>query len=194
MDSHRDQYTINHETRRKIKIGSQIWIQLAIKYNMIDGTFTDQPIPDSQAYLSNKVWDENTGSMKAARKPKHAPPRKRVSDPKGEWKYLIVGSKSWNERYLENEWNGHEFGEKRKQSLSEFMNTVEKRRETRRNKFFALFDRKVVEWRLLDIIQSSFGYALTYYHTIDGNMYKEWMNEKRTKKDFHLKNDDDKRV
>ena len=194
MDSHRDQYTINHETGRKIKIGSQIWIQLATKYNMIDGTFTDQPIPDSQAYLSNKVWDENTGSMKAARKPKHAPPRKRVSDPKGEWKYLIVGSKSWNERYLEYEWNGHEFGEKRKQSLSEFMNTVEKRRETRRNKFFALFDRKVVEWRLLDIIQSSFGYALTYYHTIDGNMYKEWMNEKRTKKDFHLKNDDDKRV
>ena len=43
-------------------------------------------------------------------------------------------------------------------------------------------------------IQLSLGYALTYYHTVDGNMYKEWMNEKRTKKDFRLKNDDDKRL
>ena len=25
-------------------------------------------------------------------------------------------------------------------------------------------------------------------------MYKEWMNEKQTKKDFRLKNDDDKRL
>ena len=74
------------------------------------------------------------------------------------------------------------------------MNTVEKRRETRRNKFFALFDRKVIEGRLSDVIQSSLGCALTYYHTVDGNMYKEWMNEKRTKKDFRLKNDDDKRL
>ena len=45
-----------------------------------------------------------------------------------------------------------------------------------------------------EVIDSSLGYALTYYQTVDGNMYKEWMNEKRTKKDFRLMNDDDKRL
>ena len=44
------------------------------------------------------------------------------------------------------------------------------------------------------LIQLSLGYALTYYHTVDGNKYKEWMNEKRTKKDFRIKNDDDNRL
>ena len=74
------------------------------------------------------------------------------------------------------------------------MNTVEKRRQTRRNKFFTPLDCKVAEGRLSDVINSSLGYALTYYHTVEGDMYKEWMNEKRTKKDFRLKNDDDKRL
>ena len=73
-------------------------------------------------------------------------------------------------------------------------NTVEKRREARRNKFFARFDRKVAEGRLSDVIDSSLGYALTYYHTVEGDMYKEWMNEKRTKKDFRLNNDDENRL
>ena len=41
-----------------------------------------------------------------------------------------------------------------------------------------MFDHKVSERRLSDVIDSTLGYALTYYHTIDGNMYKEWMNEK----------------
>ena len=132
--------------------------------------------------------------MNVAKKPKHVTPRKRVGDPKGERKYLIVGSKAWNERYLEYKWNEHEFGLKRKQPLPEFMNTVEKRRQTRRNKFFAIFDRKVAEGWLSNVINSSLGYALTYYHTVDKNMYKEWMNEKPTKKDFRLKNDDGKRV
>ena len=49
--------------------------------------------------------------MKIAKKTKHTTPRKRVGDPKRERKYLIVGSKAWNERYLEYEWNGHEFGD-----------------------------------------------------------------------------------
>ena len=71
------------------------------------------------------------------------------------------------------------------------MSTVEKRRQARSNKFFVLFDLKVAEGRLSDVIDSALGYALTYYHTVDGNMYKEWMNEKRTKKDFLFKNDDD---
>ena len=64
-------------------------------------------------------------------------------------------------------------------------------RQTRRNKFFIMFDHKVAEECLSDVIQSSFGHALTYYHTMDGNMCKEWMNEKRTKKDFLIHKDDD---
>ena len=74
------------------------------------------------------------------------------------------------------------------------MNTVEKRRQTRRNKFFILFDHKVTEGCLSDVIQSSLGYTLTYYHTVDRNMYKEWMNEKRTKKDFHIHKDNERRI
>ena len=64
----------------------------------------------------------------------------------------------------------------------------------RRNKAFKRFDRKVSQGRLSDVINSSLGYALMYYHTMEGDMYKDWMNEKRTKKDFRLKNDDDKRL
>ena len=55
MDSYRDEYTINPETGRKIKLGTQTWKRLASKYYTIDRKFTDQPIPDSRAYLSNKV-------------------------------------------------------------------------------------------------------------------------------------------
>ena len=74
------------------------------------------------------------------------------------------------------------------------MNTVAKRREARRIKFFTRFDRKVAEGRLSDVIDSSLGYALTYYHTVEGDMYKEWVKEKCSKKDFRLKHDDDKRL
>ena len=125
MDTYRDEYTINPETGRKIKIGTQTWKRLAIKYYMIDRKFTDQLVSDSRAYVSNKVLE-----MKAANKPKHTTLRKRVGDSKGERKYLIVRSKAWNERYLEYEWNGHNFGEKRSRPLPEFMNTVKKRHQT----------------------------------------------------------------
>ena len=97
MDSYRDEYTINPETGRKIKVGSQTWKRLAAKYYMIDGKFTDQPIPNSRAYLSNKVF-----GMKLVT-PKRRVTHRRVSDSKGERKYLIVGSKAWNERFLEYE-------------------------------------------------------------------------------------------
>ena len=188
MDSYRDEYTINPETGRKITVGTQTWKRLASKYYMINGKFTDQSIPDSRAYLSNKVF--GVKQVTPTRQVTH----RRVSDPKGEHKYHIMGSKAWNERFLEYEWNGHEFGDKRGRPLPEFMNTVEKRREARRNKFFARFDRKVTEGRLSDMINSLLGYALTYYHTVEGDMYKEWVNKKRTKKDFRLNNDDDKRL
>ena len=88
MDSHRDEYTINPETGRKIKIDTPTWKRLAAKYYMIDRKFTDQTIPDSRAYLSNKMF-----GVKVAKKPKHAT-RNRVGDPKGERKYLAVGSKT----------------------------------------------------------------------------------------------------
>ena len=47
MDSYRDEYTINPEIGRKIKLGTQTWKRLASMYYMVDGKFTDQPIPDS---------------------------------------------------------------------------------------------------------------------------------------------------
>ena len=218
MSSQRHNYTINPETGKQIKIGGPTWKQLAAKYYMIDGKFTDQTIPDSRAYLSRKVFGINipdeyiaffAPSKRGLRKrevekhyddsdsvpepPKRAS-RKRVSDPAGKRKYLVVGSKAWNERYLDYEWNGHEFGEKRQRHLPGYLNTVEKRREMRRNKAFERFDRKVSQGRLSDVIDSSLGYALTYYHTVEGDMYKDWMKEKRTKKDFRLKNDDDNRL
>ena len=56
----------------------------------------------------------------------------------------------------------------------------------RRNKAFARFDRKVSQGRLNEVIDSSLGYALTYYHTVEGDMYKEWVHEKLTQKDFRL--------
>ena len=116
MDSYRDEYTINPETGRKIKIGTPTWKRLAAKYYMIGDTFTDQTMPDSRAYVSNKVF-----GMKQVT-PKRRVTHRRVSDPKGERKYLVVGSKTWNERYLEYEWDGHKFGEKRSRPLPEFMN------------------------------------------------------------------------
>ena len=102
---------------------------------------------------------------------------RRVSDPKVERKYLIVGSKAWNERFLEYEWNGLEFGDKRSRPLPEFMNTVEKRHEARRNKFFARFDRKVTEGRLSDVINSSLGYALTHVLSHRGRRHVQGMDE-----------------
>ena len=137
---------------------------------MIDGAFTDQVFYDLRAL---KVKDDK--AHKAC---------KRIVNLIGVRRYIIMGSKAWNERYLKYEWNEYEFGKKRKQSLPEFMNTVEKRREDRQNKFFTLFNHKVAEGRLSDVIQSSLGYTLTYNHTMEGNMYKEQMNEKRTRRAF----------
>ena len=99
--------------------------------------------------------------------------RKRVANLTNEKKYVFVGSKAWNDLYNLYEWNGHEFGQKRQRHLPGYLNTVEKRREMRRNRIFKRFDRKVSQGRLSDVIDSSLGYALTYYHTVEGDMYKE---------------------
>ena len=149
---------------------------------MMDGEFKDQVIPDLRALKVKEDKAHKEGNKHRERKA--CKERKRVDYPADVKRYIVVGSKSLNECYLEYKWNGHEFGKKRKQSFPEFMNTVEKRWEVRRNKFFTMFDHKVSEGRLSDVIQSSLGYVLIYYHTMDENMYKEWMNEKRTKKDI----------
>ena len=59
MSSHRDEYTINPETGKQIKIGKSTWKRLVAKYYMIGDTFTDQTIPDTRAYLSRKVFGKN---------------------------------------------------------------------------------------------------------------------------------------
>ena len=121
MSSHRVGYTINPETGKQIKIGGPTWKRLAAKYYMVGDTFTDQTMPDSRAYLSRKVFGVNipdeyiaffAPSKHGLRKrevekhyddsdsvpepPKRAS-RKRVSDPAGKRKYLVVGSKALNE-------------------------------------------------------------------------------------------------
>ena len=134
---------------------------------MIDWKFTDQTIPDSRAYVSNKIFGMKQVTLKEQRK------NKRVANPAIEGKYVFVGSKAWNNLNNLYEWNGHEFGQKRQRHLHAYLNTVEKRREMRRNKAFERFDRKVSQGRLSDVINSSLGYALTYYHTVEGDMYKK---------------------
>ena len=69
MDTHCDERAFNPETGRMIKIGTQTWNRFVAKYCIIDGKFTDQLISGSRAYVSNKVWNENTRSMKTAKKP-----------------------------------------------------------------------------------------------------------------------------
>ena len=189
MSSQRVGYTINPETGKQIKIGGPTWKRLASKYYMVGDTFTDQTMPDSRAYVSNKVF-----GMKQVTRKVQVTRCKRVTNPAIEGKYVYVGSKAWNDLYNLYEWDGHEFGQKRQRHLPGYLNTVEKRREMRRNKAFERFDRKVSQGHLSDVIDSSLRYALTYYHTVEGDMYKDWMKEKRTKKDFRLKNDDEKRL
>ena len=99
-------YTINPETEKQIKIGGPTWKRFAATYYMIGDTFTDQAIPDLRAYVSNKVLGVKQVT------PTRRVTRRQVSDPAGEHKYIYVGSKTWNERYLVYDWNGHEFGEK----------------------------------------------------------------------------------
>ena len=98
MDITRVKYTMNLETGRKINVGTLTCKWLATKYSMIDGALTDRVIPDLQAF---KVMEGKA--------------RKWVVYPAGIKRYIIVGSKVWNERYLEYKWKGHEFGEKRQQ-------------------------------------------------------------------------------
>ena len=64
----------------------------------------------------------------------------------------------WNERCIEYEWNGYEFIKKWKQPL-ETMNTIPKYQEAKLNRLMIIFDHKVDEDRLWDVIDSSLGYV-----------------------------------
>ena len=136
--SRNDKHTINPEHCRMIKVGSPTLKRLAAKYYMIGDQYTHQVIPHQRVYTASNL--NKASKVKVNRRS-----GKRVVNPAGVKQYVVVGSKTWNERYIEYEWNDHEFGKRRKQSLPEFMNMLEKRRETRRNKFYAMFDRKVAE-------------------------------------------------
>ena len=92
---------------------------------MMDGEFKDQVIPDLRALKVKEDKAHKEGNKHRERKA--CKERKRVDYPADVKRYIVVGSKSLNECYLEYKWNGHEFGKKRKQSFPEFMNTVEKR-------------------------------------------------------------------
>ena len=181
-------YTINPDTGRKIKIGGPTWRRLSTKYyTSNDGSFTDELIPDPSIYPQEKKWKWRL--------------RKVVRDPKYKrFVPILVGTDEWNKRYLQYEWNGREFGAKRKQRLSKEKDTVEKRREahiTQRkiDKFNRKFNRKIDQGRSSDVIDSKLGYGVTHYNTLKGNMSKEWMNVKRTKKDFRTRYDiDEKKV
>ena len=87
MNSHRVGYTINPETGKQIKIGGPTWKRFAATYYMIGDTFTDQTMPDSRAYVSNKIF-----GMKLATPKAQVTHRKRVANPAIEGKYVYVGS------------------------------------------------------------------------------------------------------
>ena len=46
-------------------IGGPTWKRLAAKYYRVGDTFTDQTIPDSRAYVSNKIFGLKLATPKA---------------------------------------------------------------------------------------------------------------------------------
>ena len=88
MDSQRVGYTINPETGKQIKIGGPTWKRLAATYYRVGDTFTDQTMPDTRAYVSNKIF-----GMKLATPKAQVTRGKRVANPAIEGKYVYVGSK-----------------------------------------------------------------------------------------------------
>ena len=189
MDSKRsvNRYTIDPDTGRRIVVNGPTWRRLSTKYyTNNDGSFTDELIPDQEVYPQERrrpIWRR----------------RNVVRDPKYKrFIPILVGTDEWNKRYLEYEWDGHKFGAKREQRLPKSLNSVEKRREEKRRegiakrqqRMYKRFDRNPH-----DEIDSKNGFAATHYNTSKGNMSKEWMNVKRTKKDFRTRVDiDEKKV
>ena len=171
MDRKRNekQYTLNPDTGRRIVVNGPTWRRLSTKYyTNNDGSFTDELIPDQEVYPQERrpIWRRRN----VVRDPKY---KRFVPILVGtdEWNKRY-GTDEWNKRYLEYEWDGHKFGAKRKQRLPKSLDTVDKRRQARSNQrnAYKVFDRKVSEGRLTEVVDSSLGYAATYYHTLNGNM------------------------
>ena len=86
MSRRNDKHTINPETGKMIKVENPTWKRLAAKYYMIGDQFTDQVIPDPRVYKASKM-------NKASKVKVNRPSDKRVVDPAGVKRYIIVGSK-----------------------------------------------------------------------------------------------------
>ena len=128
MESRRSdkRYTTNPDTGRRIVVNGPTWRRLSTKYyTNNDGSFTDELIPDQEVYPQERrrpIWRR----------------RNVVRDPKYKrFVPILVGTDEWNKRYLEYEWDGHEFGAKREQRLPKSLNSVEKRREEKRREGIA---------------------------------------------------------
>ena len=105
MESRRSdkRYTTNPDTGRRIVVNGPTWRRLSTKYyTNINGSFTDQVIPDQEVYPQRRRRSTKK-EWKVVRDPKYK-----------RFKLLLVGTDERNDRYLEYEWDGHEFGEKRK--------------------------------------------------------------------------------
>ena len=180
---------INPETGKPIKIGGPTWNRLSLKYYTLnDGTITDQLIPISQGYLSKNVSNTKM-KKKAANKKKQIPNRKHVADPCGQQKYINIGSNRWNKRYLDYEWDGHEFGKRREIPLNKRINTGDKRQEARYMKLsrFALIGNKVGQGRLFDLVDSKLGFSVTFYNTVN----RDLLTMREMNENFPIKNDFD---
>ena len=100
---------------------------------------------------TNKVCDDMMNSMKSVR-------NQWISDPIEEKVYNHrINNMEWM-IYFKYKWNGYEFSKKWKQLL-ETMNTIPKCQEAKLNRLMIIFDHKIDEDWLSDMIDSSLGYV-----------------------------------
>ena len=99
MSSQRVGCTINPETGKQIKIGGPTWKQLAATYYMVSDIFTDQTIPDTKAYVSNKVFGvkQVTPTRRVTRERVSDPVRENASKSTSEAKHRTSGTSSISE-------------------------------------------------------------------------------------------------
>ena len=138
MDVHR---VIDSKIGRGIDVRSPAWISLSRKVLHLEQWHDYRPNDsDSWGYMTNKVWDEKTKSIMSARS------RKQIVSVLWtllENKSSYTGSNTRNERYLEYEWNGHQFSKKQKQALDKSLKTVSKHCEERHTWSITALDGKI---------------------------------------------------
>ena len=89
MSSQSIEYTINLETGKQIMFGGPTWKRLATTYYTVGDTFTDQTIPETNIHPSQGKQRSPLIRFKC------------TTDPMGEKKFIIVGSTTWNKRFIE---------------------------------------------------------------------------------------------